>query len=233
MRTNVTPIRRDPGSWKAHAAALAFVIGLLSCAQQGIAPPPNLSPQKANQLSLEPQSWDIFYSSGMPPHPSPEATGMWSFDLPNLGLPPSLGHVNYVQTPFQTTTTPQEVSITFRIESNLPTYDVMDGTDIAPATFHIFFEQQNDDLIDPDGRWWAHGGYQLGSQDNQTITLTVPFSYNHWSNVYGYTDPQRFATSWQNVGWVGVTFGGQYFWGHGVAMGAGSARFVLINFQIM
>jgi len=199
-------------------------------ASQGFLPPPDPAPQEANSASLNPQSWNIYYSAGMPAHPSADPEGAWSFEFPQVETG---GHVNYVQTPFRATTTPHNVILTFKVESDAPEYVVLDTTDILPATVHLFFEQQNDNLVDPDGRWWAHPSmYNLGSQDGQTITYTIPFTYDQWSNVDGQQDPVAFAAAWQNVGWIGVTFGGQFFWGHGVALAGGSARYILISLSV-
>jgi hypothetical protein len=126
------------------------------------------------------------------------------------------------------------VTITFKIESDSPQYVVVDSTDIPPATFRLFFEQQNDQLTNANGRWWFDQIiYNLGSQDNQTITVTVPLAPNQWTNVEGEQDPQAFASALANIGWVGITFGGQYFAGHGVALSSGSAKFILISYSVM
>jgi hypothetical protein len=98
---------------------------------------------------------------------------------------------------------------------------------------HIFFEQQNDNLTNPNGRWWADTSeYDLGSQDNRTITTVVPLNPSQWSNVNGLKDPQSFHAALSNVGWIGVTCGGQYFWGHGVALGGGAARYIVVDFHV-
>jgi hypothetical protein len=141
--------------------------------------------------------------------------------------------VNYVQTPFNATTILHYVSLTFRVESTAPIYEVIDPTDHGPATFHLFFEQRGDDLRDRNGRWWAHpGGYNLGSRDNETITEIVSLTPDQWTGVYGQQDPQAFQAALQNAGWIGLTFGGQFFWGHGVNLAGGSAKFILIDFQV-
>lgn len=195
-----------------------------------ISPPPNIQPQAANVVSLAPQNWYIYYSAGVPPNPSADIEGAWSFEFPSSGTG---GHVNYVQTPFNATTTLHAVSITFKVESDAPQYEVLDPTDIPPATIHLFFEQQGDDLVDPNGRWWAlASGYNLGSQDDGTIMYNVALTSDQWSNVVGQHDPQAFAAALTNIGWIGLTCGGQYFWGHGVALGNGSAKFILVDFQV-
>jgi hypothetical protein len=214
---------------KINPIALALLSCLMGCGPAFTAPP-NVRPQEANVASLDPQSWYIYYSAGMPPNPPADIEGAWSFEFPSSETG---GHVNYVQTPFNAKTTLHNVSITFRVESGAPQYRVLDSGDILPATIHLFIEQQGDDLINPNGRWWAQtSGYNLGSRDSETITFIVPLTSDQWSNVYGQQDPQAFAAALENIGWVGLTCGGQYFWGHGVALGSGSAKFILIDFQV-
>jgi len=216
---------------KISPIALTLLSSLMGCGfLGGIKTPPNIQPQEANIVSLDTQDWYIYYSAGMAPNPTADGEGVWSFGFPSSETG---GHVNYVQTPFNATTTPHNVTITFRVESDAPQYIVIDPTDIPPATVHLFFEQQGDDLVNPNGRWWAQpSNYDLGSQDNATITFTVPLTFDQWSNVDGQQDPQAFSAALGNIGWIGLTYGGQYFWGHGVALGGGSAKFILINFQV-
>ena len=193
-----------------------------------VSPPPNIKPREVNVASLAPQDWYIFYSKGMLLHPSADPSGAWSFEFPGGD-----GHVNYVQTPFNTTTTAHNVKVIFRVESNIPQYQVIDSTGILLATVHLFFEQQNDDLRDPNGRWWATASkYDLGSQDNTMITFVIPLTSDRWTNVYGQSDPQSFYAALANVGWIGVTFGGQYFFGHGVAVSGGVAKYILVDLNV-
>jgi hypothetical protein len=215
-------------------AGLAFTLPILisspGCAGFSFGPPNVPSPQP-NVVSLNPQDWYILYSAGMPAHPSPDPAGAWSFPFPTAGQTPD--HVNYIQTPFRATNAVHSVSLTFRVNSDAPQYELIDPSDIPPATVHIFFEQQNDNLTNPNGRWWADTSeYDLGSQDNRTITTVVPLNPSQWSNVNGLKDPQSFHAALSNVGWIGVTCGGQYFWGHGVALGGGAARYIVVDFHV-
>jgi hypothetical protein len=204
----------------------AFVsLSCLGCAQG----PPNIQPPEANIASLDARDWYIYYSADMPSHPSADPAGAWSFAFPSAAG----GHVNYVQTPFNATTTLHNVTLTFRIESNAPQYKVIDPSDTLPATVHLFFEQQNDDLADPNGRWWATWSkYDLGSQDNSTIRFVIPVTPDQWSNVDGQRDTNAFYAALANIGWIGITCGGQSFFGHGVALDSGSAKYVLVDLTV-
>jgi hypothetical protein len=212
---------------KIEALTLASLSCLGGC---GITTPPNIRPRQANVASLDPQHWYIYYSAEMPSHPTADPLGAWSFEFPSSELG---GHVNCVQTPFNASTALHNVTMIFRIESDTPQYRVIDSGDILPATVHLFFEQQNDDLVDPNGRWWAGASvYNLGSQDNTTITLVVPLTPDQWSDVDGQRDPKSFYAALGNIGWIGVTCGGQYFFGHGVALTGGRAKYTLVNLSI-
>lgn len=89
-------------------------------------------------------------------------------------------------------------------------------------------------MVSANGRWWADvsGGYDLGSEDNSTMSLIVPLTPDQWSNVYGQHDANAFYAALKNVGWIGITFGGDFFWGHGVALSGGAAQYILIDFHV-
>jgi hypothetical protein len=94
----------------------------------------------------------------------------------------------------------------------------------------LFIEHLNDDFKNPYYRWWCSSGeYTLGTQDNQTITLSCPLTYDSWSSVYGAVDHAQFTSTLENLGGVGVTFGGTGGWGHGVNLLGGSAQFQLLD----
>jgi hypothetical protein len=114
----------------------------------------------------------------------------------------------------------------------------LDNTCATPATVRLFLERKNDDFSEEFYRWWAHTiSYDLQATPGN-ITLTVPLTPDQWSSVYGKTGNDDaaalagFRDALQNLGNVGMTFGGGCFFGHGVNVSGGSARFALINYTI-
>jgi hypothetical protein len=146
------------------------------------------------------------------------------------------GSIHYVQTPYTASSLPAEVSITFRIDSSADAaYNgEVDPAAGNPATFHLFLERRGDNFTNEYYRWWADdGGYVLGSKDNSVITIEAPLTADKWSSVYGHHNSVEFADMLKNLGWVGMTFGGKNYWGHGVNMLAGTAKFTLIDYRVV
>jgi hypothetical protein len=226
--------RNSPGrvfiAWVFSALALTAGCATPSATKPD---PPADPPAAANVISLNPQDWYILYSDGTPPHPTTDPQGAWAIQLPDPGSNPAvLGHLGYVETSFTATTTPHAVTVTFQVDADAAQYEVASG-DVLPPTCHLFFEQKNDDLVNPNGRWWAPSTmYDIPSQNGQVVVMTIPLTPDQWTNVYGQQDATAFAVALANVGWFGITFGGQDFAGHGVTVTAGSSKFVLINYVV-
>jgi hypothetical protein len=144
--------------------------------------------------------------------------------------------VHYVQVPFAATEdlTGKTLTITFRMVSNEPVYNAsVEPGESGPPIFHMFLERSNDNFTNPYYRWWCGaGGYTLGSQDNQTLTVSFPLVYTSWSSVYGVVDQAKFTATLNSLGGVGVTFGGTGGWGHGVNLLGGSAQFQVLDASI-
>lgn len=193
---------------------------------------PSDPPPAANVVSLDPHDWYILYSNGTPPHPSVDPQGAWSIQLPDVGtISGNPAHLGYVETPFVATTSPHSVTVVFQVFANAAQYQLLGDT--LPPTCHLFFEQKNDDLVNPNGRWWAPSSiYNLPSQNGDVIVTTIPLTPDQWTNVNGQHDAAAFSAALANVGWFGFTFGGQSYAGHGVAVGSGASKFVLINYVV-
>lgn len=235
-------------------AALAAITLAAGCGYAGPSGSPSLppdNPQNNNVVSLNPQDWYIVYSPGMQPNPSTDPGGAWSFPFPQFppstnnsqAFPSGTGIVGYLLTPFKATEPLHQLTMTFEVENNNAQYHVMDPKDHPPATLHLIFAVRGFNLTDENDRWWANvpgfnndgynnGGYDLGSQDNQVLVMSVPLTSDYWTNVYGKQNANAFDAALKNVGWFGLTFGGQYFWGHGVTLTGGTAKFILINYVV-
>jgi hypothetical protein len=191
----------------------------------GFAPPPT-----PNTVDMEAAHWNLLWGAGIPSHPAPSQPG-WQFDIPAAP-----GSVHYVQVPFIATEdlTGKTLTLTFRMVSAQPLYNAnVEPGESGPPSFHLFLEHRNDDFINPYSRWWCSaGGYTLGTQDNQTITVSCPLTYTAWSSVYGKVDQAQFTNTLNNLGGVGVTFGGTGGWGHGVNLLGGSAQFQVLDASI-
>lgn len=188
-------------------------------------------------LSLRAEDWDIQYSPGMPAHPSPAPEGAWYFDFPN-----DPGSVHYVSVPYNQALPHQTVSITFRVSATEPPiYSSLDtGCNSSPAHFRLYLQRRDDDMKSDGNRWWSNPAhYELGSHDNQTITVAVPLTPDQWSGLngeFGHSSAQAqqwFQDTLSNLGRIGVTFGGGCSFGHGVNVSVGKARFTLIRFSVV
>jgi hypothetical protein len=81
----------------------------------------------------------------------------------------------------------------------------------------------------------AYASYRFFSHQTVPLqpgqqTLSVTLDPRLWINVWGHTDADGFAAALNNVQYMGFTFGGNYFAGHGVWTTSGSASFKVKNF---
>ena len=204
-------------------AGIIFIV-TVGCGATYVPPP------APDVVDMEATHWDLLYGAGTPSHPTASQTG-WQFDIPTAP-----GSVHYVEVPFTATKglAGKTFSVTFRMVSNKPVYNAnVEPGESGPATFHLFFEHLNDNFTNQYYRWWCDSvGYTLGTQDNQTVTLSCPLTYTSWLSVYGLRDEAKFADTLKHIGWVGVTFGSADMLGHGVNLLGGSAQFQVLEMQI-
>lgn len=132
-RTNSLGGRRALSSlpWYSHwffVALLFFSLTLsFGCGLSGsgsLSQLPQDPPIYPNVISLNPQDWTFLYSNSVGPHPNADpAEGDWAFDYPYWNTLEQ-GHVNYLVTPFHATKTPQEVDVTFQLDTKSPVWNV-------------------------------------------------------------------------------------------------------------
>jgi hypothetical protein len=193
--------------------------------------------------------WNIQYSPSMPSDPTMGGPGIWYFDFPtDPNYPACIPNpdvncksVGYVTDSYSGPVT-HSVSMTFQIvTTGAPFFNYVmesDNTCTTPATVRLFVERKNDDFSQEFYRWWANPiGYEL-QPTSGNVTMTVPLTPDQWSSVYGKggsydaTTRAGFQDVLSNLGRAGMTFGGGCFFGHGVNVSGGTARFVLISYTI-
>jgi len=219
-------------------AKVLSILGFLVLAVylQGFAAAP--APSSSVGL-LKAQTWSILYSPGMPPHPTPRKGGGWYFNFPSD--PNSVHYVlagvkmaasRYVDAGILVTTTGRPEFV----------YDLQpDNNCIYPAHVRFLLEENGDDLSGTNGkeyfRWWSNSvAYKLASgRANLTALLT---DLSQWTSVLGEranastAAASGFRQATANLGNVGFAFGGGCFYGHGVRVSGGGARFAITGYSI-
>jgi hypothetical protein len=186
----------------------------------------------AHALGLAAEEWQIRFSRGMPPHPAQEQDDSWSFRFPAK----SQGEVDYITRPYpqviakgRTLTMAFEVVVSGDAVWNHRTES--SNTCSSPkASVRFILQKRRDNLASANARFWSHPGSVVLA--NGRHTLSVPLDANYWSNVDGKRSKKGFSRILQNMGNIGITFGGGCFFGHGVNLEKGTAKFILRSFDI-
>ncbi len=205
---------------------------------------PLLAPPSAPVLPSA-QAWNIQYSPGMPPHPI-AVDGGWYFDFPapNCGRA-DVCSVHYVTTPVKMSlATSGRVRAMFRVTaSDRPVFNYRlspDNTCNYPAHARFYLQRAGDDLSGQGEyefyRWFSNDvAYELAAGSANLIAALTP---EQWTSVFGkkgdYDSPAMagFAQALRHLGHVGVVFGGGCYYGHGVNVSGGTARFTLREYSI-
>jgi len=192
----------------------------------------------ADQISLDPKAWDIRFSYGMPGHPNAEGSG-WAFDFPegtNCTVKKGCPGVHYVTTKY---TKPIEADsilvISFKVEAESDTVfnfklEKDNTCDKPSASVRALLQRANDDLYGADNRFWSNPISVVLA--NGEYTMTMRLSPDQWTNVEGERSGAGFAKTLKRVDNIGLTFGGGCFFGHGVSVNGGTARFLLTRFDL-
>jgi hypothetical protein len=218
--------------------ALSIVGLLLLAASNDIGSSPTPTRQ-STVVSMDAQAWSILYSPGMPPHPTLRTGGGWYFDFPTG--PNSVHYVlaavnmaasSYVDTSILVTTTGTPAFV----------YNLQpDNTCVYPAHVRFLLQEKGDDLSGRNGkqyfRWWSNSiAYQLASGPaNLTASLT---DLSQWTSIFGEkanasaAATAGFKQAIANLGNVGFSFGGGCFYGHGVRVSGGGARFAVTIYAV-
>jgi hypothetical protein len=198
-----------------------------------------LAESRSSVVPLDSQAWSILYSPGMPPHPMPQAGGGWYFDFPKVP-----GSVNYVLAEVNSAASRSVAASITVTTSGAPRFDYDFGPDNScafPAHVRFLLQQKGDDLSGKNGkqyfRWWSNRvAYRLApGSANLKVSLT---DLNQWISVFGEkanasaAAAAGFQQAIAQLGHVGFSFGGGCFYGHGVHVSGGSARFAITSYTL-
>jgi len=189
-------------------------------------------------VSLDPRAWDVRYSSGMPSHPS-ALVGMAGWWLP---FPSATGSLNYLTVPYttpiaqgKTVSASVQIVVTSGEPDFVPLYPCQAGED---AAVRLYLEQKapkhapDATYAGPTYRWWSNPVRLVLAPGAAIMSAVV--QPDQWSDADGHfaTDAlSGFADALAHPAAVGFTFGSCFF-GHGVDVLNGSARFILTSYTI-
>lgn len=182
--------------------------------------------------------WDIQHSPGMLLRPL-AGDGGWYFDFPG-----SAGSVGYVTTLTSMAASSGIAASIMVVVTGNPVFNYKleaNNTCDFPAHVRLFLQRQGDDLsgVGPKQyfRWWSiEAAFKLKAGE---AMLTESFAnLDKWVSVFGKRgDADAEATAGlqdavRNLARIGFTFGGGCFYGHGVNITNGSARFIATSFNV-
>jgi hypothetical protein len=213
-----------------------LIVLLLVAAFDGTSPA--TTPQ-SSAVPMHDLAWTIRYSPGMRAHPLPQETGGWYFDFPTAS-----GSVHYVTAAVNMVVS-KSVSADIEVRTTgAPTFEYAleaNNTCVNPARVRLLLQQKGDDLSGVRGkqyyRWWSiNAAYELAPGSTRLTAQVSDLS--QWVSVGGErADATAAATAgfWEtmnNLGAVGFSFGGGCFYGHGVRVSGGGARFAVTSYKV-
>jgi hypothetical protein len=193
---------------------LLFILGLLSLAACDAAL--SLAPSVHSTLvSMNAQAWSILYSPGMPLHPTPQTGGMVLRFSDRPQLSPLRPHRS------------EHGCVRFCRCQHPGNHD-RNAYCIYPAHVRFLLQEKGDDLSGKNAKRY------FGSAN-----LRAPLTdFSEWMSVFGEkADASESATTGfkqaiANLGNIGFSFGGSCFYGHGVRVSRGGARFAVASYAV-
>lgn len=204
-------------------------------------------------------SWYFLYSPGMPATPSTVqpvvgADGNtipmhWYFNFPQYPGPFPCSNdmacpgVHYLVTNTPGAISGKSITVTGHIEiTGAPVFHYQTepgNTCISPTSYaHLFIQRAGDNLASEYYRWWSNPVAISIGPGRSDFSVTVPMLPYSWSDVYGKQGNSSpgavagFNAALANSARIGMTFGGGCFFGHGINITGGTARFVTDSYVI-
>jgi hypothetical protein len=226
-------LRRMRGAL-ARGLAFAVLLGVLAIRSDA---PSAQSTQPATQapaatLSLQANVWKTIGD----PDPFPldnDAAGNLRFEFPVTGS------INYLYNVGPPKAIAGRLSVSIQITTSGPVmFNFMtepSNTCATAASVRPFFWAHGNSQDEFD-RWWSNPMALTLAAGSKTFR--VPLTSENWSSVFGKfgnasaAAQAGFKSALENVSRLGLTFGGGCFFGHGVNVRGGSARFALLAYRI-
>jgi hypothetical protein len=197
------------------------------------------STARSTVVPMDAEAWAILYSPGMPPRPTPQTGSGWYFDFPTA--PRSVHYVLAAVNMAASSSVDTSISV---ITTGTPefVYSLQpDNSCTYPAHVRFLLQQRGDDLSGTNGkqyfRWWSNSvAYQLAPGTANLSASLIDLS--QWTIVFGEkanasaVATAGFKQAMVNLGNVGFSFGGGCFYGHGVRVSGGGARFGVISYAV-
>ena len=217
--------------YSAAALVLALSIGVLA--------------QSYYTLSLKPSNWTTISSFSKFPLGTVRSSGALYFDFPvvtNFVPGTNQGSINYLYNirPPKGILGASSLSVSVEVQTTgAPAFNYAlepGNTCVTPATARPFIWAYNNDYGEFN-RWWSNPTAFTLADGSQT--MTIPLTPDRWSSVlgkfgnYDAASLAGFSAALQNVSSLGLTFGGGCFFGHGVNVSNGTARFILSDYSVI
>lgn len=187
---------------------------------------------KSSTLSMKVQNWNIKYSINMPTRPTQDGES-WYFTIPK-----DTGEVDYVLCDHNQPITAEFIKMEGLIEADSKVeFDYKtEGNNQGegnPPQFRVLLYRNMNGTYD---RWWSNP-LAVNLKPGK-FSLSVPLTSDNFSSVNGAMGNSSaaaeagFKQTLSNPFAIGITFGGGYFFGHGIKVRNGSAKFKMNKFYL-
>lgn len=168
--------------------------------------------------------WEAQYSRGVTLRPVP-APAVLKFSFPRHD------GIHYLVKPVNGIVG-KIITMTYSVISQGAIFTCSGGT---TPTLRFYFQHKEDNMLGTGDnefrRWWSNP-VSAKIEPGKRV-LSVKLEPDQWSSVfgkYGTKRPELFKSAIKNAGRLGITFGSESQFGHGVWLKDGSAVFRLISF---
>ena len=90
-----------------------------------------------------------------------------------------------------------------------------EGQPCKNPSFRPMLRKRGDNLTASSGRFWSNP-QRIDLRESGKFELIIPINSANWTNVYGKRSKTGLQELLRDIGWVGVTFGGNNNFGHGL-----------------